>query len=125
MRHCLFEVIDHTCAELNQRLANNEKLLLTCDTLKPDSQLFLNINQMTIVCQSYPFLGIKDEKLQAEVTVAKEMLLEKKVISADDVLNILYSVKIAFPNLIKICQFILTLPVSLASAECSFSTIKR
>ena len=77
MRHCLFEVIDYMCAELDRRFANNEKLLLICDTLKPDSQLFLNINQMTIVSQNYPSLGIKDDKLLAEVAVAREMLLKK------------------------------------------------
>ena len=47
------------------------------------------------------------------------------MISADGVTSILNSTKVAFTNLIKIYQFILTLPVSSTSAERSFSTMKR
>ena len=46
-------------------------------------------------------------------------ILEKKVITADDVINILYSMKLAF------YQLILTLPVFSASAGCCFSTMNR
>jgi hypothetical protein len=125
MKHCLFEIIDSMCGELDRRFAGNEQLLLTCDTLKPDSSLFLNAEQMNTVIRGYPTIGIESDKLLAEVSVAKEMLTRKQVQSADEVVQTLFDMKLAFPNLIKICQFIFTLPVSSASAERSFSTMKR
>jgi hypothetical protein len=125
LKRILFEIIDKMCSEMERRFTGNEELLLTCDTLQPNSNLFMNAEQMTKVSNNYQFLGIDSAKLSCEVTVAKQMLINMNVKNLENVFKSLFQMKLAFPNLIKICQFVLTLPVSSASAERSFSTLKR
>jgi hypothetical protein len=125
MKRILFETIDKMCAELDRRFTCNEDLLLACDTIKPDSSLFMYADKMINVANSYPFLCIEPEKLNAELSVAQSMLINMEIQSVEKVIDTIFSMKVAFPNLCKICQFILTVPVSSASAERSFSTMKR
>jgi hypothetical protein len=113
------------CAELDKRFTCNGDLLLACDTIKPDSNLFMNADKMIIVANSYPFLCIKPKKLNAEMSVAQPMLITMRIQSVEKVIDTVFGMKVAFPTLCKVYKFILTVPVSSASAERSSSTMKR
>jgi hypothetical protein len=61
----------------------------------------------------------------AEVTIARELMRKKIPRSSDEVIKHIMDVKEAFPNLCLFCNLVKTLPVASASAERSFSTMKR
>jgi len=50
---------------------------------------------------------------------------ETETLSVNTVVKKLFDMKCAFPDLVKFGQLVLTIPVSSAGAERSFSTMKR
>ena len=66
--------MDNMCSEIERRFACNEQLLLTCDTFKPDGSSFMTVERMLNVVRLYPFMEIKANESQSEVSVAKAML---------------------------------------------------
>lgn len=82
---------------------------------------------MAPLAHSYTNLGIKCDSLRGQVAVAKPMLMKAilNLKAPDDVMGRLLSMQEAFPDLIRFGQLVLTMPVSSANAERSFSTLKR
>ena len=60
-----------------------------------------------------------------ECTLAKRTLQNKEMESINDVLQEVYLLKEAFPTLVKLLQIALTIAVSTAQCEWSFSALKR
>ena len=60
-----------------------------------------------------------------ECRLAKQTLQNKEMQSINDVLQQVYLLKAAFPNLVKLLQISLTIAVSTAECERSFSALKR
>ena len=60
-----------------------------------------------------------------ECTLAKRTLQNKEMESINDVLREIYLLKEAFPTLVKLLQIALTIAVSTAQCEQSFSALKR
>ena len=86
----------------------------------------MNYAIMLPLAKRFEYLGIDIEMLSAEVSVATNMFkLNKNVSCPSDVLLHLESMRSAFPNLLLFTNVILTIPVSSANAERSFSTLKR
>lgn len=64
--------------------------------------------------------------LRSEAMVAKHMFASMAHITTqNEVLQCLSNMKVAFPNLITFVRLVLTIPVSSAGAERSFSVMKR
>ena len=73
-------------------------------------------------------MGINIDMLRSQVIVAKTMLTKVTLQESgpEFVLELLPSMKAAFPDLVLFGQLVLqTMPVSSANAERSFSTLKR
>ena len=60
-----------------------------------------------------------------ECTLAKHTLQGKEMLTTNDVLKELFPLKTAFPNLVKLLQFVLTIIVSTAFCERSYSALRR
>jgi hypothetical protein len=72
----------------------------------------------------YQTLGINCDRLKGQVTVAKNILTKASLKDPEDVLDLVLSMKAAF-DLALFGQLVLTMPVSSANAERSFSALKR
>ena len=96
-----------------------------CDVLQPASSDFMNIKLTQDLAAEYSQFGIDASMLAAEVKVISDMLNKRKVTTSEEVLDCIQTLSIAFPNFTTFCHLILTFPVSSASAERSFSTMKR
>jgi hypothetical protein len=122
----MFDIVDNMKEELSRRFGDIEPLLVSCDTVNPKSPLFLDFDAMRPLAEAFAYLGIDREKLKAQAIVAKNMFeSNSKASSPDTVLKLLTDMKFAFPDLVLFTKLVLTIPVSSAGAERSFSAMKR
>jgi len=92
----IFEIPDCMQGELSRRLCVVEPMLLSCDSVNPKSDLFLDFDTMKPLAEAYAYLGIDANNLKAQAV-----------------------------DLVVFTKLMLTIPVSSAGAERSVSTIKR
>jgi hypothetical protein len=101
-------------------------MLLSCDAVNPKSSVFLDYQAMKPLAEAYSYLGIRCDKLHSQTVVAKDMFgCEIENSTTETVLQKLTEMKSAFPDLATFARLVLTMPVSSAGAERSFSTMKR
>ena len=119
----LFEVLDCMKGELQRRFSgHNQSLLLGCDSLNPKSSVFLNFEAIKPLAESYSSFGIACDKLKSQAIVAKNMFQSNTAAQTTaNVVKKLWEMNCAFPDLVKFAQLALTIPVSSANAERSFS----
>jgi len=81
---------------------------------------------MQPLAENFQYLGIDITKLKGQSVVAKDMILGQTGLhNAEDVLQFLMTMPCAFPDLVTFTRLTLTIPVSSANSERSFSTLKR
>ena len=129
LRIQMYEVIDRVIAEMTRRFSDNEPLLIACETVDPSSDIFMDYDYMKPVADWYVDFGIDSNKLRAQTTVVKEMFRGNRNANVSEVLKSLLSMKCGeksvFPDLLAFVHLVMTLPVSSAQAERTFSTMKR
>ena len=126
LRKLMFETIDCMRGELESRFSSTHPFLISCDTINPKSDVFLVFDSMKPLAEAYGYLGIDIEKLKSQAVVAKNMFqADLETASCSDVLKTLCKIKSAFPDLTRYAALALTMPVSSAGAERSFSAMKR
>ena len=118
-----YEVLDSIIGEMKRRFSHETRpLIRACSACMPGSS-FLNATTMQPLIVHYK-LNFEDISVQAEE--CKRFLARKKdVNSLSDVLHHLLPVKEAFVELYKLLTIVLTMGVSTASCERSFSCLKR
>jgi len=91
--------------------------------------LFLDFPTMQPLAEAYAYLGIDCDRLKAQAVVAKAMFqlhIESSAKSSTpDVLQTLLGMECAFSDLVIFTKLVITIPVSSAGAERSFSAMKR
>ena len=112
-------VLDTMLSELERRFSNKNLMhMRAIQTCAPGSPNFLESDHIAPLTDSY---GLDKSALPIECSLAKQTLIGKEVI---DVLHELSPLRIAFPVLVKSIQIALTIAVSTAHCECSFSALK-
>ena len=114
-----FPVLDAMLSELDHRFAENLEYMRCIQAYGPRS---LRPNSIRTLAECY---GLDMGSLSVECSLAKQTLLGKDMNSIADVLLELSSLRIAFPLLTKLLQIALTIVVSTAYCERSFSALKR
>ena len=118
-----FPIFDAMLSELDRRFAEkNLEHMRSIQACSPSSPNFLKPNSIRTLAESY---GLDMGSLSIECSLAKPTLLGKDMNSIADVLLELSSLRIAFPLLTKLLQIALTIVVSTAQCERSFSALKR
>jgi len=122
----MFEIVDRMDSELDARFTNVQPILFSCDALNPRSPSFLQFAATKPLAEAYSFFGIDCSKLQAQCIVAKNTFADElETATVETVAKKLCDMTCAFPDLSKFAQVVLTIAVSSAGAERSFSTMKR
>ena len=88
----------------------------------PTSLHFLEIEQITPLIECY---SLNIEMLTMEIRLAKPILKTKSLSSLKDVFIDILPLKSSYPTLFNLYKIILTIGVSSAECERSFSTLKR
>ena len=118
-----FPILDAILSELDRRFAEKNLEHMRCiQACSPRSPNFLRPNSIRTLAESY---SLDMASLCVECSLAKPTLLGKDIHSIADVLLELSSLRIAFPLLTKLLQIALTIVVSTAHCERSFSALKR
>ena len=129
LRRHMFAVIDRMIGALTERFSSNAPELLAFATVNPGSKSFLSFSDMQPVAERFSYLGVDGDRLRSQSSVALNMFAnagpEHQVTNAEQVLCALQALPCAFRDLILFIEIVLTVPVSSANAERSFSTMKR
>ena len=118
-----FPVLDHIISEMNRRFSSMQlcimKALQSCN---PNSSHFLEVSDITEMASFYSL----NTDLSNECTLAKSTLKDKAL--ENDITSVskhLLPLSSAFPNLVKVLKIALTLAVSSAQCERSFSALRE
>ena len=118
-----FPVLDAMISELHCRFEDkNVQIMRAIQCCNPNSTHFLDVDFLVPLIEAY---DLSKESLSAECLIAKRMLNGKDACSISDVLKEIIPLNIAFPTLIKVLQIALTIVVTTAECERSFSCLKR
>ena len=117
--------IDTLLGELNRRFSEtNLSLLKSLQSLVPTSASFLQVSSLSPFLHHY---DIDIDGITSEVITAGGFLKEASppLSSIHDVYSHLYEAKECFPHLLQTIQIAMTIGVTTASAERSFSSLRR
>lgn len=118
-----YPVLDAMITELQKRFdSKNLELMRAFQCCVPESPHFLEIDHLLPVVAFYK---LNKDSLSMECVIAKRTLKDKNITTINDVLLEIVPLREAFPVLVKLLQIALTIVVSTAECERSFSTLKR
>ncbi|KAL4112419.1 hypothetical protein QTP88_016212 [Uroleucon formosanum] len=120
-------IIDKINAELNKRFSNNEDLLMGISVLDPSNSNFLDKKLIHPFALSYM---CDIDTLDSELNIIRKSLkqFEAKYHSIKTIFQFhkfLLDYQLAFFELYKLCTIAITIPVSSAACERTFSYMKR
>ena len=120
-----FAVIDKFIVEIKARFNDSEHILLAIAACNPKVANFLDLKVLTplITHYSLDLCKLKNELPVAEAAIANAKDLQLGTIA--DIIQFFIPMKLAFSELLKMLQLALTIPVTSASCERSFSSLKR
>ncbi len=118
-----FPILDAMLSELKRRFTDkNLEHMRAIQSCSPQSPHFLQSDKLFPLANSY---SLDIDSLSMECTLAKRTVNGKDMDSISDFLLEISPLRTAFPTLVKLLQIALTMVVSTASCERSFSALKR
>ena len=122
-RELYFPVVDAFLSELRRRFDNkNMDVMRGIQACNPHSKDFLSLSVLMPLAEMYSF---DKDVLEMEVKLAKRTLETKELEHIGDVFLALVSLKAAFPEFTKLVRIAMTIAISTAHCERSFSALKR
>jgi hypothetical protein len=123
--HLYYPVMDKLIQEMERRFCDEEvvPLLKSISACHPDSSAFLNFTAIKPLAEAYQLN--ETGSLESELEVCKVII--KNSTKPDDIFGVLNLLMppTGFPNLRRILQLALTIPVANVAAERSFSSMRR
>ena len=118
-----YPIIDKLVVELDLRFSNlSLSLMKSVQACSPKSSNFLDSSSLQPFIEHYE---LNDADLVVELAQAKRVLNGKNIVTIAGAIHELLPLKAAFPELLKLLQMALTLCVSTAQCERTFSCLKR
>lgn len=118
-----YPVLDCITGEMESRFSDlGKSLMKALQSCSPKSKSFLDYSSLQPIIDHYK---LSNDDIKVELIHAKELLRGKLLDSISDVIDKLLPLHVAFPNLLKQLQIALTLSVTSAACERTFSSLKR
>lgn len=122
-RSIYIPIIDCMLSELNQRFAGHTlDIMQAIQSCNPKASSFLDPQKLLPIVNAY---NLSKDMLAEECPLAKRTLVSKSISSVYEIFVELAPLRNAFPTLLKLLQIVLTVAVSSASCERTFSSLKR
>ena len=121
-RTVYFQVLDKVLSQLQARFTESRGVILSIAACSPSSPRFFDADAVQPLVLEY---NLDMEKLVPQMAVAKNLLQHKNIHSIGQALRTLACMDEAFPELVQLLRLSLTFPVTTATAERSFSSLKR
>ena len=120
-------VLEKVIREFDRRLGSRTELIGSLACFEPGSSKFMDFELVSCIASNYSnlFTDSELEALQNQTSTAKRLLETSAVSCVHDIVKILVTLPAAFDQLLKLLTISITLPVSSASSERFFSTLKR
>ena len=119
-----FPVLDHILSEMERRFSErNLEIMKGLQACSPKSSHFLDFSELDALSKFYGLSG--DGLFSTECVLAKRCLTDKNPETVMDVYSHLLPLQSAFPTLYKLIRIALTIAVSTAHCERTFSALKR
>ena len=120
-------VLEKVIREFDRRLGCRTELIGSLTCFEPASSKFMDFELVSCMASNYSnlFTDSEFEALQNQTATAKRLLETSAVSCVHDIVKILVTLPAAFDQLLKLLTISITLPVSPASSERFFSTLKR
>ena len=116
-----YPILDCFLAELKQRFTDkNREIMKAIHACQPSSSKFLDMTELQPIVDTY---SLNHDYLISETMIAKRVLKDKQLEDISDVVIELVPLKEAFPCLLELLQISMTISVSTAKCERSFSTL--
>lgn len=112
-------------AEMNRRLTANDDIIFGVEASDPKSDKFLDQDYVIKFCTDFSRFDFDLEGLKGQITVARNLLIERKFEKILDCYNFLRTMASGFKDLIRFYQLVLSIPVATATGERSFSSMNR
>jgi len=117
-----FPVLDSMIAEFQKRFGSkNVQLMKAIRCCHPESPNFLEVEHLMSLVTAY---HLDRESLAIECSIAQKFLRDKELEGVNEVLLEILPLRDTFPVLLKLIQISLTITVSTAKCERSFSSLK-
>jgi len=116
--------------QLNERFSEkNKDLFKLFEIFDVSSNNFFNPNcpHLIFFTNHYSYFQFNESKMLCEFPSAKSLILKKNItnLNLNDIISCLKDFPVAFSETLKIISLVLTLPISTASNERFFSSLKR
>ena len=121
-RVLFFSIIDRILSELHRRFDESRGIILAVAACSPKSKHFLKVTTVKPLADEC-FIDVSS--LEPQLAVAQTLVSQKHIETTEQLYSLLSSMQAAFPDLFTLVRAALTIPVSSATAERSFSTLKR
>ena len=118
-----FSTLDKMLVEFNTCFSDfNESIMKAVQATSPSSLNFLQFSAVVPLVKHYE---LDEEDIHTELIQAKKLIQSYNPSSTSELIDILYPLKAAFPVLLKLLQIALTLTVTSATCERSFSLLRQ
>ena len=117
-----YQAIDKVLVELEHRFGEPRPILQSIAALSPTSPSFLDSKAILPLAETY---NLDTAALCNQLEIARVMLKQRNVETVEASLRALGESHGAFPEAMRLYKIALTVPVASASAERSFSVLKR
>lgn len=118
-----YPVLDRMISELNRRFNDQSRYSMKgIAACSPQSKCFLDLDTLKPIIKHYE---LSEKDMGIELIQAQKVLKNDEVETISDVIDVISTLKAAFPELLKLLNIALTIAVSSASCERSFSSLKR
>ena len=117
-----FDVIDRILSELIKRFDHSGTKLKAIAACSPKSSRFFDTEEIKPLAVQY---GIDVDLLVPQLAVAKNLLQSKGACNLEEALSSMISMEDAFLAVVQLLSLAMTFPVTSATAERSFSALKR
>jgi hAT family C-terminal dimerisation region len=120
-----FEIIDTVTEEMKRRFTESDVVLNALCAFSPHSPSLFSDELLDCLAEKYQtLLNVNKELLHSQIIVAKNMF-QQTPDSTMEMYKQLSTMHCAFPDLLVLFKLALTVPVASASAERSFSAMRR
>lgn len=124
-KRVFFQILDNMNNEMIYRFTQNNEILNYIHASDPKSNEFLNSDLLVKLCNMYQLYTTNDfiEVLKNQCLIGKSLFLDNLTLS--DLHQQISSYGETFDHVKKMIELVMVIPVSSASAERSFSTMRR
>lgn len=121
-----YEVLDTVVSEMVRRFGESDEVLNALCAFDPTSPCLLSSELLLELAHSFQaLLKLNTDHLESQIQVARNMLLQTRPKTTLLMYAQLSAMSCAFPDLLALFKLALTVPVASASAERSFSAMRR